>query len=162
KSLPTTPTHGTHTVQFFSIILVNDPDTLILPRRFSQDYGRSLPRPLRLTLPTGQTYCVGLNLEPNGRIVIQGGWATVREHYGLRDEWRVLFRYHNIQNTMCVMFFNRQTMEITYVARDEPGTDSTCIIIPTAPRTMHIADGFRTTNSFFVMPIIHPMTSRFL
>ncbi|XP_016191899.1 uncharacterized protein LOC107632753 [Arachis ipaensis] len=101
-------------------------------------------------------------MEPNGRIVLRGGWDTVREHYGLRDEWLVLFRYHNIQNTMYAMFFNGHTMEINYLAHDGPGTDCTCIMYPTAPRTMHIANGFRSTNPFFVVSIVYPMTSRLL
>ncbi|XLR14516.1 hypothetical protein S83_042454 [Arachis hypogaea] len=58
-SLPAIPAHGNYTVQFFAIIPVNDFDTLMLPRRFSRDYGRSLPRPLTLIMPTGQHHRVG-------------------------------------------------------------------------------------------------------
>ncbi|RYR29225.1 hypothetical protein Ahy_B01g053574 [Arachis hypogaea] len=64
--------------------------------------------------------------------------------------------------TPCVMFFNGHTMEINYLDHDRPGMDCTCIMYPTPPKTMHIADGFRSTNPFFVVPIVHPMTSRLL
>ncbi|XLR03392.1 hypothetical protein S83_069590 [Arachis hypogaea] len=161
-SLPAIPAHGNYTVQFFAIIPVNDPDTLMLPLRFSRDYGRSLPRPLTLTTPTGHHHRVGWNMEPNGRIVLHGGWDAVREHYGLRDQWLVLFHYHEAQNTMYVMFFNGHTMEINYLAHAEPGTDSTCISYPTAPKSRHIADRFRSTNPFFVNPIVHRLPTRFL
>ncbi|XLR36006.1 hypothetical protein S83_063906, partial [Arachis hypogaea] len=161
-SLPAIPAHGNYTVQFFAIILVNDPDTLMLSLRFSRDYGRSLPRPLTLTTPTGHHHRMGWNMEPNGRILLRGGWDAVREHYGLRDQWLVLFRYHDAQNTMYVMFFNGHTMEINYLAHAEPGTDSTCISYPTAPKSRHIADGFRSTNPFFVSPIVHRLPTRFL
>ncbi|RYR76605.1 hypothetical protein Ahy_A01g001194 [Arachis hypogaea] len=133
-SLPAIPAHGNYTVQFFAIIPVNDPDTLMLPLRFSREYGRSLPRPLTLTTPTGHRHRVGWNMEPNGRIVLHGGWNDVRERYRLRDQWLVLFRYHAIQNTMYVMFFNGHTMEINYLAHAGPGTDCTCITYPSAPR----------------------------
>ncbi|XLR14517.1 hypothetical protein S83_042455 [Arachis hypogaea] len=63
---------------------------------------------------------------------------------------------------MYAMFFNGHTMEINYLAHDGPGTDCTCIMYPTAPRTMHIANGFRSTNPFFVVSIVYPMTSRLL
>ncbi|RYR66590.1 hypothetical protein Ahy_A03g012610 [Arachis hypogaea] len=154
-SLLAIPAHGNYTVQFFTIIPM-------LPPRFLRDYGRSLPRRLTLTMPRGQRHRVGWNMEPNGRIVLHGGWDTVREHYGLRDEWLMLFRYHDIQNTMYVMFFNGHIMEINYLAHAGPGTNCTCISYPTAPKTMFIADGFRSTNPFFVKPIVHPLTSRFL
>ncbi|RYQ96329.1 hypothetical protein Ahy_B08g092048 [Arachis hypogaea] len=101
-------------------------------------------------------------MKPNGRIVLHGGWDAVREHYGLRDQWLVLFRYHEVQNTMYVMFFNGHTMEINYLAHAEPGTDSTCISYPTAPNSRHIADGFRSTNPFFVSPIVHRLATCFL
>ncbi|XLR51031.1 hypothetical protein S83_001703, partial [Arachis hypogaea] len=161
-SLPAIPAHGNYTVQFFAIIPVNDPDTLKLPLRFSREYGRSLPRPLTLTTPTGHRHRVGWNMQPNGRIVLHGGWDGVRARYGLRDQWLVLFRYHALQNTMYVMFFNGHTMEINYWAHAGPGTDSTCITDPSAPRSRHIADGFRTTNPFFVIPIMHRLANRFL
>ncbi|RYR46565.1 hypothetical protein HN873_021935 [Arachis hypogaea] len=93
-SLPAIPAHGNYAVQFFAIIPVNDPDTLKLPLRFSREYGRSLPRPLTLTTPTGHRHRVGWNMQPNGRIVLHGGWDGVRARYGLRDQWLVLFRYH--------------------------------------------------------------------
>ncbi|RYR25946.1 hypothetical protein Ahy_B02g059998 [Arachis hypogaea] len=161
-SLPAIPAHGNYTVQFFAIMLVNNPDTLMLPPRFSRDYGQSLPRPLTLTTPTGQRHRVGWNMELNGRIVLHGGWDAVWEHYGLRDEWLVLFHYHDIQNTMYVMFFNCHTIKINYLAHAGPRTDCTFISYPTAPRSMHIADGFRSTNPFFVKPIVHRLASRFL
>ncbi|XLR65469.1 hypothetical protein S83_016141, partial [Arachis hypogaea] len=134
----------------------------ILPLRFSRDYGRSLPRPLTLTTPTGHRHRVGWNMEPNGRIVLHGGWDAVREHYCLRDQWLVLFCYHEIQNTMYVMFFNGHTMEINYLAHAGPGTDCTCITYPSAPKSRHIADGFRSTNPFFVSPIVHRLATHFL
>ncbi|RYR14063.1 hypothetical protein Ahy_B04g070725 isoform E [Arachis hypogaea] len=161
-SLPAITAHGNYTVQFFAIIPVNDPDTLMLPLRFSRDYGRSLPRPLTITTPTGHCHCVGWNMEPNGRIVLHGGWDAVREHYGLRDQWLVLFHYHEVQNTLYVMFFNGHTMEINYLVHAGPGTDSTCIIYPTAPRSRHIADGFRSINPFFISPIVHRLATHFL
>ncbi|RYR29226.1 hypothetical protein Ahy_B01g053575 [Arachis hypogaea] len=73
RSLPAKPAHDNYTVQFYVIIPVNDPDTLMLPPRFSQDYGWFLPRPLTLTTPTGQHHRVGWNMKPNGRIVLHGG-----------------------------------------------------------------------------------------
>ncbi|XLR37807.1 hypothetical protein S83_022467 [Arachis hypogaea] len=161
-SLPAIPAHGNYAVQFFAIIPVNDPDTLKLPLRFSREYGRSLPRPLTLTTPTGHRHRVGWNMQPNGRIVLHGGWDGVRARYGLRDQWLVLFRYHALQNTMNVMFFNGHTMEINYLAHAGPGTDSTCITDSSAPRSRHIADGFRSTNPFFVIPIMHRLANRFL
>ncbi|XP_057747651.1 uncharacterized protein LOC130966846 [Arachis stenosperma] len=115
-SLPAIPAHGNYTVQFFTIIPVNAPDTL----------------------------------------------DGVRARYGLRDEWLVLFRYHAVQNTMYVIFFNGHTMKINYLAHAGPGTDSTCITDPSAPRSRHIADGFRSTNPFFVSPIMHRLANRFL
>ncbi|XLU95771.1 hypothetical protein S245_010123 [Arachis hypogaea] len=101
-------------------------------------------------------------MEPNGRVVLYGGWDTVREHYCLRDQWLVLFCYHEVQNTMYVMFFNGHTMEINYLAHAGPGTDCTCITYLTAHRTRHIADGFRSNNPFFVSPIVHRLATHFL
>ncbi|RYR46564.1 hypothetical protein Ahy_A07g032300 isoform B [Arachis hypogaea] len=63
---------------------------------------------------------------------------------------------------MNVMFFNGHTMEINYLAHAGPGTDSTCITDSSAPRSRHIADGFRSTNPFFVIPIMHRLANRFL
>ncbi|XP_015969400.1 uncharacterized protein LOC107492861 [Arachis duranensis] len=65
-------------------------------------------------------------------------------------------------NTMYVMFFNGHTMEINYLAHAGPGTDSTCITDPSAPRSRHIGDGFRSTNPFFVIPIMHRLANHFL
>ncbi|XP_023517302.1 B3 domain-containing transcription factor VRN1-like isoform X1 [Cucurbita pepo subsp. pepo] len=101
--------------QFFRIVLHNNLEDrkLMIPKKFVKDHGELLSTSVRLKLPDGMEWKVGLTTAPNGVVWLQNGWHKFAEHYSLEFGSLLVFKSDGF-STFQTSIFDPSGVETEY------------------------------------------------
>lgn len=87
-----------------------------IPNKFVRMYGDTLSDSIRLELPCGLRWDVGLT-KCDGKVWIgEGRWADFSNHYSLGHGYLLVFRYEG-NSRFHVLIFDKSTTEIDYLPK---------------------------------------------
>lgn len=85
----------------------------MIPKKFVKDHGELLSTSVRLKLPDGMEWKVGLTTAPNGVVWLQNGWHKFAEHYSLEFGSLLVFKSDGF-STFQTSIFDPSGVETEY------------------------------------------------
>ncbi|XP_022132590.1 B3 domain-containing transcription factor VRN1-like isoform X2 [Momordica charantia] len=85
----------------------------MIPQKFVEEYGKFLSSSVRLKLPDGKEWKVGLKATTNGAVWLQNGWHPFAEHYRLKHGSMLVLRLDE-NSTFQTLIFEPSGSEIEY------------------------------------------------
>ncbi|XP_015946722.1 B3 domain-containing protein At3g18960 [Arachis duranensis] len=121
-------------IRFFKIGLKKslEDGNLKLTKKFSKEYGDSVPNPVYLKPPDGTAWKIDWSLY-DGLIQFENGWKEFASYYSLDNGHLLQFAYNETSNIEVQIFDIIDGSEINYPSLDHIGDDNSIEILNELP-----------------------------